>query len=118
MIRSELIADERILIHTCSGNVTILDVSKAMVVTALHSGLPIVWDLSESGLDSENREMLNLAPQFIESTWFKASDEKRAFIVKDERSRDLLEMTLGKTRAPWPWAIFYTQSDAKEWILD
>ncbi len=118
MVRSELIADDKVLVHSCFGAITILDISTAMVISALHPNLPVVWDFIESERETNNEAMLELTSPFLKSEWFKASDKKRAFVLAKPEYRTAFTESMGRASAPWPWAVFPTLDDAVMWALD
>lgn len=117
MIVSELVADQRVLRHKLVGSITVLDISRAMIVKSLHPALPVLWDFRQAPATEDNLKLLQHIPTFIAFSRSTSPEQKSAYLVKTEPMRQELELLLGSSSLTWPWAVFIDEEQSLDWIL-
>lgn len=116
MIKSE--GTTTYVTHVAVGQVTSADINQAIAATAVipQADVPVLWDLRDLDLDSEDGQLSEVLPALIDLAKNQMSTEKRAFVVVDLAAVQWLEPILGRAHAPWPWVVFVEMDAALAWL--
>ena len=103
--------------HRVEGPVGLDDISKAMSVSAsAGENTAVLWDLRNVPFEREPDEFESGVPKLITLMKNKMRGGKRAFLVDAGWQGEFLEYLIGKSTAPWPWAVFLDHDSALDWL--
>ena len=103
--------------HRVEGRIGLDEISKAMSVTAsTGENTAVLWDLRNVPFAREPDEFESGVPKLITLMKHKMRGGKRAFLVAAGWQGEFLEYLIGKSTAPWPWAVFLDHDSALDWL--